>query len=132
MTTDGWYDFYVNALMSCSYYNTCNNNSTSKATLIFFIASLISTSIFLINMFITVVLSNFMIQKEKLKRSSLLTILETEYGDACVICYKSNPIISYKPTGCCLKDFCHKVVASKPFEYLMLTCIGLSFVFLIL
>lgn len=104
----------------------------NQARLIYFVGSLITTSLFILNLFVGVVISSFMIEKERLKQSTLLTKLETEYIDACILCYKATPIISYKPSGWCIKDFCHRVVASKIFEYFTFACVVLSSFILIL
>jgi hypothetical protein len=44
-------------------------------------------------MFVGVVLSSFMVENEKLRKTSLLTTQEIDYIDACVMCYKSTPIL---------------------------------------
>ena len=93
MTTSGWYAVYNNALINNNYYNSPRYDISKRATIIFFVAALIITAFFLLNMFVGVVLSSFMVENEKLRKTSLLTKQEIDYIDACVMCYKSTPIL---------------------------------------
>jgi hypothetical protein len=60
----------------------------NKIAFMFFVVSMIVTTLFLLNMFVGVIVSSFMIEKEKLKQSTLLTKLETDYVHACILCYQ--------------------------------------------
>jgi|688.fasta_scaffold593114_1 hypothetical protein len=132
MTTSGWYTVYNNALINNNYYNSPRYDISKRATIIFFVAALIITALFLLNMFVGVVLSSFMVENEKLRKTSLLTKQEIDYIDACVMCYKSTPIVGYKDSGNCLKDICHKFVISKTFEYLSFVFVTTNFIVLML
>ena len=132
MTTSGWYAVYNNALINNNYYNSPRYDISKRATIIFFVAALIITALFLLNMFVGVVLSSFMVENEKLRKTSLLTKQEIDYIDACVLCYKSTPIVGYKVSGNCLKDICHKFVVSKTFEYLSFAFVTTNFIVLML
>jgi hypothetical protein len=90
------------------------------------------TALFLLNMFVGVVLSSFMVENEKLRKTSLLTKQEIDYIDACVMCYKSSPIVGFKVSGNYLKDICHKFVVSKIFEYLTFSFVTTNFIVLLL
>ena len=106
-----------------------NNN---KSVFIYFVISMVVTALFLLNMFVGVVLSSFMVENEKLRKTSLLTKQEIDYIDACVMCYNSTPIVGYKDSGNCLKDICHKFVISKTFEYLSFAFVTTNFIVLML
>ena len=93
MTASGWYAVYKNAQNNNNYYNTPRYATSNRATIIFFVAALIITSLFLMNIFVEVVLKSFMVENEKLRKTSLLTKQEIDYIDACVMCYKSTPIL---------------------------------------
>lgn len=74
-------------------------------------------------MFVGVVISTFNIEKEKLSHNTHLTILESEYIDTCVDCYQAKPQVSYKPTGCKLKDRMHNLATRKAFDFVIFGCI---------
>ena len=132
MTTSCLYAVYNNALINNNYYNSPRYDISKRATIIFFVAALIITALFLLNMFVGVVLSSFMVENEKLRKTSLLTKQEIDYIDACVMCYNSTPIVGYKDSGNCLKDICHKFVISKTFEYLSFAFVTTNFIVLML
>jgi hypothetical protein len=83
-------------------------------------------------MFVGVVLSSFMVENEKLIKTSLLTKQEIDYIDACVMCYKSTPLVGYKVSGNRFKDICRKFVFSKTFEYLSFAIVITNFIVLML
>jgi hypothetical protein len=132
MTASGWYEIYKNGLNNNNYYTASRYATSSRSIIIFFVAALIITSLFLLNMFVGVVLSSFMVENEKLIKTSLLTKQEIDYIDACVMCYKSTPIVGYKVSGNRFKDICRKFVFSKTFEYLSFAIVITNFIVLML
>ena len=62
-------------------------------------------SLFTLNLFVGVVISNFNIEKEKLFRKHMLTPLQIEYCEVLTKCYRAQPTPIYVSQGNRLNDF---------------------------
>ena len=61
----------------------------------FFIGYMIIGSLFILNLFVGVVITNFNIEKDKLFRNNQLTSLQIEYCDTMAKCYQAKPLAKY-------------------------------------
>jgi hypothetical protein len=76
MCTEGWLSIYQTALNSPnSHYKMPEVNNHPEAIL-YFVISIVVSSLFILNMFVGVVISTFNIEKEKLSHNTHLTKLE--------------------------------------------------------
>jgi hypothetical protein len=73
-------------------------------------------SLFTLNLFVGVVISNFNIEKEKLFRKHVLTPLQIEYCEVLTKCYRAEPKPIYVSQGNRLNDFLYTVVDHRAFE----------------
>jgi hypothetical protein len=100
------------------------NNSEVQA--LFFIFYIIIGSLFIINLFVGVVISNFSMEKEKLARNTQLTPLQMEYCNTMFKCFSIMPAIQYVSQGNKMKDFLHSVATSKIFDNFIFSCIVIN------
>jgi hypothetical protein len=77
---------------------------------------MIMGSLFTLNLFVGVVISNFNNEKRQLFRTHMLTPLQIEYCDILVKCYKAQPKPIYISKGNKLNDFLHLVLNNHAFE----------------
>lgn len=80
-------------------------------------------ALFIVNLFVGVVISNFNLEKEKIMRDNLLTPLQMEFCDTMVKCYKVKAGGVYVSKGNKCKDALYYTAISKKFENFIFGCI---------
>jgi hypothetical protein len=93
---------------------------------LFFIGYMIIGSLFILNLFVGVVITNFNLEKEKLFRNNQLTPLQAEYCDTMAKCYKARPNAIYVSSGNMFIDNLHHISSSSYFENFIFLCIALN------
>jgi len=88
ITTEGWVTVMWAAVNSTEMHKIpVTNNSPAQS--FFFIFYIVIGSLFIINLFVGVVISNFSMEKEKLVRNTLLTPLQMEYCNTMTKCFSA-------------------------------------------
>jgi hypothetical protein len=76
MCTEGWLTIYQTALNSPTSHYQMPKENNNPAAILYFVISIVVSSLFILNMFVGVVISTFNIEKEKLSHNTHLTKLE--------------------------------------------------------
>jgi hypothetical protein len=90
------------------------NNSVLQV--LFFLIYVVAGALFILNLFVGVVISNFNIEKEKIQRDNLLTPTQMEFCDTMIKCYKTQPTAVYVSKGNRCKDSLYYTATSKRFD----------------
>ena len=97
---------------------------------LFFILFMIVGGIFMLNLFIGVVISNFNREKEKIGMNNLLTDRQKEWLDTRLIVINSKPIKKLKAPDNWFRKALFNLQEKKWFEYFILSCIMVNTVVL--
>ena len=131
MTSENWTDLLFSSMASTNQNQMPKPNS-KPLSIIYYIFALLIGSQFILNMFVSVVISTFFREKETLNRNTLLTKLEHDYVDACMQCYSVSPIRKYQSNGNKLKDKIHQIAVARSFENFIFCCICFNVILLTL
>jgi hypothetical protein len=125
VTTEGWVGIMWQGVDATSLHLVPVVNYSVVQTL-YFISFMVGGSLFILNLFVGVVIGNFIAEKTKLERNDLLTLLQIEFCDTMAKCYITKPIRKYKSQGNIFKDKLYYMATSKKFENFIFGCIVLN------
>lgn len=129
LTTDNWTQYLYNSNAS-THPNKMPQSNSMPLSIIYYVFVLLIGSQFILNMFISVIISTFFREKETLNRNTLLTKLESDYIDACMQCYNFKPTIKYRSKGNPIRDKMYDIATSKKFDNLIFGCICVNMLLL--
>jgi hypothetical protein len=97
MCLEGWYGVYRSAVNLPSSHYTMPRENQNPWVIAYFVMCLIGSALFMLNLFVVIVLLTFAQEKDKVTHHTHLTAMESEYIDACTMCYRSAPQRIHKP-----------------------------------
>lgn len=115
MTTEGWIGVMYDAIDITKIDRVPKKDNHPFNALFFFIYMLFG-NLFILNMFVGVTINVFNQEKETLHLNHLLTPLQLDWCEVCVMIYKQKPLSKYQLTGNKFKDFSYTVVSNAMFD----------------
>lgn len=125
-STEGWGDIMWQGIDAVDIdYDPVEYNKIEWAA--FFMLFMVVGSLFILNLFVSIVVNTYYSEKEKLFRNDLLTKYQKTWLQIQSICLQEEPEALLTYGGNKLQKFCHSLsMEDTLFDYFILACIVLN------